>query len=80
MGHVDAALEQEFFHVAGAQREAVVEPDAMTDDFAGKAVVLVAFGGSGWRHVWLPIGVYAWLVRRLHRREYLMGQAVGSTT
>jgi hypothetical protein len=23
----------------------------MADDLAGEAVVLVAFGGSGWRHV-----------------------------
>jgi hypothetical protein len=50
MDHVDAALEQEFLHVAVAQGEAVVEPDAVTDDFTVKAVVLVAFGVSGRSH------------------------------
>src|SRR5262249_37055369 len=51
MSHVDAALAQEFLYVAVAQREAIIQPDAMADDFAGKAVVLIAFGISGWRHV-----------------------------
>jgi len=51
MGHVDAALEQEFLHVAVAQREAIIQPDAMANDFPREAVVLVAFGVSGWRHV-----------------------------
>src|SRR4029450_7919035 len=51
MGHVDAALEQEFLHVAVAQREAIIQPDAMANDFPRAALVLVAFGGSGWRHV-----------------------------
>jgi len=51
VGHVDAALEQEFLHVTIAQREAIIEPDAMADDFAGEAMVLVAFRVSGWRHV-----------------------------
>jgi hypothetical protein len=43
-------------------------------------VVLVAFGVSGWRHVWLPIGVLAWFVRVRHRSEYLTGQEARSTT
>src|SRR5262249_27096003 len=51
MGDVDAALEQELLHVAITQGEAVVEPDAMADNFAGEAVVFVACGVSGWRHV-----------------------------
>src|SRR5262245_29682803 len=51
MGHRDAALEQDLLHVAVAQREAIIEPDAMADDLAGEAMVLVAFGVSGWRHV-----------------------------
>src|SRR5262249_5712815 len=80
MGHVDAALEQEFLHVAVAQREAIIEPDAIADDLSGKAVVFVAFGVSGWRHVWLPIEVCAWCLRVHHRSEYLTGQAAGSTT
>src|SRR5262249_41957060 len=80
VGHVDTALEQEFFHIAIAQGEAVVEPDPMADDFAGKAVIFVALGVSGWRHVWLPIGVREWFVRVHHRSEYLTGQAGGSTT
>jgi hypothetical protein len=51
VGHVDAALEQEFLHVTIAQREAIIEPDSMADDLAGEAVVLVAFGVSGWSHI-----------------------------
>src|SRR5262245_26284434 len=80
MGHGDAALKKDLLHVTLAEREAIIEPDTMADDLAREAVVLVAFGGSGWRHVWLPIGVYAWFVRVHHRSEYRMGQAVGSTT
>jgi site-specific DNA recombinase len=51
MRDVDAALEQDLFHVTVAQREAIIEPDAMADDLAGEAVVLVACGVSGWRHI-----------------------------
>src|SRR5262245_47200195 len=80
MGDVDPAFEQQFLHIAIAQGEAVVEPDPMADDLAGKAVVLVACGVSGWRHVWLPIRVFAWFVREYHQREYLTDQAGGSTT
>jgi hypothetical protein len=50
LGHVDAALEPECWHVAGAQREAIREPDAMADALAGEAGMLVAFGVSGWSH------------------------------
>jgi hypothetical protein len=71
MGHVNTAFAQQFLHI---------EPDTMADDLAGKAVIFVAFGGSGWRHVWLPIGVCAWFVRVQHRSKYLTGQAAGSTT
>jgi hypothetical protein len=31
VGHVDAALAQEFLHVAVAQREAIIKPDSMAD-------------------------------------------------
>ena len=55
-GHSDAAFEQEFLHVAIAQGEAIVEPDAMADDLAGKAVIFVALRVSRWCYVWLPIG------------------------
>ena len=41
---------------------------------------LVAFGGSGGRHVGLSLGVWAWCRRVQHRREHLTGPAVGSTT
>jgi hypothetical protein len=51
LGHVDATLQQGLFHVAIAQREAIVEPDPMADDLAGETVVFVACGVSGWRHV-----------------------------
>jgi hypothetical protein len=55
MGHSDAALEQQFFHIVVAQGEAIVEPDAMTNDFTGKAVILVTLIGGWSSHVWLPI-------------------------
>jgi hypothetical protein len=71
--HLDAALEQELLHVAVAQREAIIEPDAMADNLAGEAVVLIAFRVSGWRHVWLPIGVCAWFLKVHHWSEYLTG-------
>ena len=51
MGHRDAALGQQFFHITVAQGEAIIEPDAMADDLAGEAVVLVAVRVSRWRHV-----------------------------
>src|SRR5262245_60773173 len=62
VGHIDAALKQKLLHVAVAQRKSIVEPDAMADDLTGEAVVLVACGISGWRHVgclfggWLGLG------------------------
>jgi hypothetical protein len=65
MGDDDPALEQELLHIAIAQGKAVVEPDAMANDLTGEAVVFVAYGVSGWRHVWLPIGVFAWFVRNI---------------
>jgi hypothetical protein len=55
MGHLDPTGQQHLFYVAVTQREAIIEPDPMTDDFAGKAVMFVALGVSGWRHGWLPI-------------------------
>src|SRR5215510_7233711 len=51
MGDVDPAFEQQFLHVTIAQREAVIEPDPMADDLAGKAVIFVALGVSRWGHV-----------------------------
>jgi hypothetical protein len=50
-GYSEATLAQQCVHVAGAQGEAIREPDAMADDLTGEAVVLVAFRVSGWRHV-----------------------------
>jgi site-specific DNA recombinase len=49
--HIDTAFKHHLFDVAIAQGEAVIEPDAMADDLAGKAVILVAGGISGWRHI-----------------------------
>jgi hypothetical protein len=80
MRDVDPAFEQQLLHVTVTQREAIVEPDPMTDNLAGKAVIFVALGVSGWRHVWLPIGVCEWFVRVHHWSEYLTGQEAGSTT
>src|SRR5262245_11934685 len=55
MGHGDAAFQQELFHVAVAESEAIVEPDPMADDFSGKPVVFVTLGISVRGHVALPI-------------------------
>jgi hypothetical protein len=55
-------------------------PNPMADDLAREAVVFVACWISGWRHVWLPIGVFAWFLRAHHRSEYLTGQEAGATT
>jgi hypothetical protein len=45
--HDDATGEQELFHVAVAQLEAEVQPDAMADDFNGKTMILVMIR-TGW--------------------------------
>lgn len=79
-GDVDAALAQELLHVAVAQGEAIVEPDAVAADLAGKAGVFVALGVGGRGHVWLPSGVFGWLLRDHHRSEDVPGQEAGSTT
>ena len=51
----DAAFAQELFHVAGAQGEAIGEPDPVAEAVAGKAVVLVTLGGGRRGPVGLPI-------------------------
>src|SRR5262245_13061387 len=78
--HDDAAFEQEFFHVAVAQGEAIVEPDAMTDNFPGKAVVLVTLGVGRRGHVWLPILGCNGSGRDIVRGKYVMAQAGWSTS
>ena len=55
MRHGDTAFAQEFLYIAVAQGEAIREPDPVTDDLAGKAVVFVTRGVCGWGHAWLPI-------------------------
>jgi hypothetical protein len=80
MGHCDAAFEQQFFHIAVAEGEPIIKPDPVTDDFAGKAVVLVTRGVCGWGHVWLPILEFAWSGRSHHQGNYVMGQEAGSTS
>ena len=80
IGDVDTAFEQHLLHIAIAQGEAIVEPDAMADDLAWKAVVFVALGVGGRGHVWLPIGVFGWFLRDQHRGDYVTGQEGGSTT
>jgi hypothetical protein len=51
MGHHNPTGEHHLFYVAVTQAEAIIQPDAMTDDLARKAVIFVACGISGWRHV-----------------------------
>jgi hypothetical protein len=51
VGHSDAALEQQLLGVTVAQGKPIVEPDTVADDFAGKAVVLIARGVGRRGHV-----------------------------
>src|SRR5262249_32878116 len=51
MHHHDTTGQQHLFPIAVTQAEAVREPNPMTENFAGKAVVLGAFGVRGWSHV-----------------------------
>jgi hypothetical protein len=44
----DAAFEQDFLNVPVAEGEAIIEPDAMTDNLRWKAMVSVSVG-VGWR-------------------------------
>ena len=46
VGHENPTGEQQLFHIAVAQTEAEVEPDAMADDLSWKAVILVALVGG----------------------------------
>jgi hypothetical protein len=55
VGHRDATFEQQFFHIAVAQGEAIGEPDPVADDFSRKAVILVTLGVGRRGHAWLPI-------------------------
>src|SRR5262245_32257279 len=80
VGHCDAAFEQEFFHITVAQGEAIIEPDSVADDFARKAVVLVAFAGGGRGHVWLPLLEFEWSGRSHHQGNYVVGQEAGATS
>jgi hypothetical protein len=52
-----AAFEQQFLNVAVAEAEAVIESDAVANDFSGKAVMLVTLAVGGRGHAELPIGV-----------------------
>src|SRR5215470_6769841 len=70
--HDDAAFEQQFFHVAVAQGEAIREPDAMTDNFPWKAVLLVTLGVGRRGHVWLPILGCNGSGRDIVRGKYVM--------
>jgi hypothetical protein len=80
VGHREAAFEPECFHVAVAQGEARGEPDPVADDFAGKAVVLVAFTGGGRGHGGLPSLEFEWAGRNHHQGNDVMGQEAGSTS
>ena len=47
MRDVDPAFQEEFLHVAGAQGEASIAPDAMADDLTGTAVIVERVGSAG---------------------------------
>jgi hypothetical protein len=55
VGHGNTAFEEEFLHIAVAHGEAIIEPDPVADDFAGKAMVLISHGGGQRGHAGLPI-------------------------
>jgi hypothetical protein len=50
VSHRYPASQQQFFDIPIAEAEPVVEPDAMADNFSGKAVVFVTLRG----HAFLP--------------------------
>jgi hypothetical protein len=72
VGHRDTAFEEDLFHVAVAQGEATGEPDAVADDFARKAVVLVTLGVGRRGHAWLPILMCNRSWREDHRGHHVM--------
>jgi hypothetical protein len=51
MGAVETTWKQQLLPIAVAQREAVIEPEAMAAELAGPAVLFVACGISRERHV-----------------------------
>ena len=55
IGDVDAEFEQQLLHAGLGQSEPMTGPDAVADDFTGKAVVLVTLGIGRRGHAWLPI-------------------------
>jgi hypothetical protein len=62
------------------QVKAIVEPDAVADDFTGKTMVPVTLG-VGWRgHIWLPIMAFDGSLRSHHRGDYVMGWERRATT
>jgi hypothetical protein len=62
VGDVDAPFQEELLHVAVAQREAIIEPDTVTDDFAREAVVFVSVDVSGRSHVGCLSGM-RWIMK-----------------
>ena len=55
VGYVDATFEQQVLDVTVAVAEPIIGPDAVANDFSGKAVILVPLRVSGRGHPWLPI-------------------------
>ena len=60
MGDIDPAFEQQLLHITVAQGESIIEPDAVANNLARKAVIFVALGDGRRGHVWLPIGRFCW--------------------
>ena len=80
IGDAAAAFEQDLWPVARAQGQSLIEPDAVADDLAWKAVICVALGVGGRGHVWLPSGVFGWVLREQHRSDAVTSQEGGSPT
>jgi hypothetical protein len=50
VGDEDVTDEQEFFHIAMAERKAEIPPDGVADDFTGAAMMFVRIGWGWSRH------------------------------
>ena len=69
--HDDPTGEQEFFHIAVAEAEAEIEPDAMADDLSRETMVCVRVGWCGGVHN-SPKTVYWYEERAFLSRETMV--------
>ena len=75
----DAPFEEQFLNLPVAQAESVVKPDSVANDFAGKSVILIAFGVNGSGYAKLPLPRFHSIEGAL-LSKYVMGRHGGATT